>query len=176
MAAPLCALDALAETARANADGPTTAHFLIALTALIHQEFPYAPGETSVDTTLSEVLALRRGVCQDTAHLFLAVARRVGIPSRYISGYLYTGNGLTSGDRMHAWVECLLPDAYRLTSPAPWLWRGFDPTNNIVAGKSYVKVHRGRDYGDVTPNKGTFWGLPTKRLEIEVEVSKVEPE
>jgi transglutaminase-like putative cysteine protease len=164
------ALDALIATARAAADGPTTAHFLIALTDVLHREFPYAPGDTDVHTTLSEVLRLRRGVCQDTAHVFLAVARRAGIPARYISGYLYTGHGLTSGDRMHAWIECLVPNAYGTTSPNPWIWRGFDPTNNLVAGKSYIKVHRGRDYSDVAPNKGIFWGLPTERLEIEVDV------
>ncbi|MGC4046719.1 MAG: transglutaminase family protein [Armatimonas sp.] len=163
-------LDALIAEARKNADGPTTSHFLVALTGLLHREFPYAPGDTNVDTTLREVLTLRRGVCQDTAHLFLALARRAGIPSRYVSGYLYTGHGLTSNDRMHAWIECLVPNAYGSSSQTRWLWRGFDPTNNLVAGKSYIKVHRGRDYADVSPNKGIFWGLPTERLDIEVEV------
>lgn len=164
------ALDALSAAARARADGPTTAHFLLALTEVIHREFPYAPGETSVETTLAEVLAQRRGVCQDTAHIQLAACRRAGIPARYVSGYLFTGHGLTSGDRMHAWVECLVPDAYGRAASSPWIWRGFDPTNNLVAGKSFIKVHHGRDYSEVVPIRGVYAGAPTEELEVDVRV------
>lgn len=161
-------LDALADAARARADGPTVAHFLVALMHHIHQVFAYVPGATDVATPLAEVLAARHGVCQDTTHVLLAVCRRIGIPARYVSGYLFTGHGLTSGDRMHAWTECLLPDAYG----NGWIWRGFDPTNDLVAGKSYIKVHRGRDYADIVPVKGVYSGAPTEELEVDVRVTE----
>ena len=165
-------LDDLAARARKNADGPTTAHFLIALTHLLHAEFPYSPGVTGVDASLAQILAFRRGVCQDVAHLFLAVCRRSGIPSRYVSGYLYTGGGLTSGDVMHAWVECLLPDAYAWVGGSPWIWRGFDPTNDLVAGKSFIKTHVGLDYDDVSPIRGGYLGAPCDLLEVSVHVTQ----
>ena len=163
-------LDDLAARARAAADGPTTAHFLISLSHLIHAEFPYAPGATGVDASLSQILAVRSGVCQDTSHVFLAVCRKNGIPARYVSGYLYTGGGLTSGDVMHAWVECYLPDAYVWVGGSPWIWRGFDPTNDLVVGKSYVKTHVGLDYDDVSPVRGDYLGAPCESLEVSVHV------
>ncbi len=171
-----------------------TASFLISLTRLLHRVFTYAPGATNVNTTLLQVLEHKQGVCQDFAHLMLAICRRQGIPARYVSGYLYTGETdapareeradgadhvaggrgreeaprLTekvkpwvSGDAMHAWVECLLPDER---------WHGFDPTNNLLTNDSYIKVHYGRDYGDVPPVRGVYRGPFAHTLHVAVRV------
>lgn len=159
-------LEALTRRARDAAEGPSPLAFLLALTRRIHQEFPYDSSATHVETTLEEVLSHhRRGVCQDFAHVMLAVCRREGIPARYVSGYLFTGLGLHSGDVMHAWIECLVPDA----EGRP-VWRGFDPTNDLMANDAYVKVHRGRDYGDVTPIRGVVQGGGASTLEVDVRV------
>ncbi len=185
--------DRIAAVARRQA-GIGTASFLISLARLLHRVFTYAPGSTNVNTTLLQVLEHKQGVCQDFAHLMLAVCRRQGIPARYVSGYLYTGETTTqtslesdaalsahategrttetsrpleavkpwvSGDAMHAWVECLLPDER---------WHGFDPTNNLLTNDSYIKVHYGRDYGDVPPVRGVYRGPFAHTLHVSVRV------
>jgi transglutaminase-like putative cysteine protease len=156
---------------------------LMAIMEAIHRDFEYVPGSTHVDTPLEAVLKARSGVCQDFTHLMLSVCRRQGIPARYVSGYLFTGeqaapetqtqrlaqqrapdresSGLTGGDATHAWVECLLPNGR---------WYGFDPTNNILANDSYIKVHHGRDYDDVTPLRGVYKGAAETTLEVSVRV------
>ncbi len=185
--------DRIAAVARRQM-GAGTASFLISLTRLLNRVLTYAPGTTDVNTPLHRVLEQRQGVCQDFAHLMLAVCRRQGIPARYISGYLYTGKrpteeadeaerdgeepaggeafrreeetlargGLVSGDATHAWVECLLPDGN---------WHGFDPTNSLVTNDYYVKVHYGRDYGDVPPLRGVYRGPLPRTLEVSVTVT-----
>lgn len=145
------------------AGDPTLWGFLLALTRRIHQTFPYDTMSTHVGTTLEEVLRLRRGVCQDFAHVMLGVCRARGIPARYVSGYLYTGHDRHSGDVMHAWVECLV----RGVDGRP-TWRGFDPTNDLVAGRSYVKVFIGRDYSDVAPTRGIYSGSASGTISVEV--------
>lgn len=173
---PLAAdTDRIAVIARRQSSG-STASFLIGLTRALYRVITYAPGATHVNTPLTQVLENQQGVCQDFAHLMLAVCRRQGIPARYISGYLYTGHKeentgeqpsaqvpgtLISGDAMHAWVECLLPND---------TWCGFDPTNNLLTNDHYVKVHHGRDYGDVTPIRGVYHGPPARALEVAVRV------
>lgn len=184
--------DRIAAVAKRQA-GPSTASFLIALTRLLHRVMDYAPGSTHIDTPLREVLENRRGVCQDFSHLMLAVCRRMNIPCRYVSGYIYTNStttqvadanensqpdhfdwrdagdeivhtaALVGGDAMHAWVECLMPDG---------TWRGFDPTNNLVADAHYIKVHTGREYGDVPPIRGIFHGPAEHTMVTAVEVVK----
>lgn len=162
-------LDALAGRAREAMQGASPSAFLLALTERVHEEFPYNTDSTHVDTTLAEILSHHRsGVCQDFAHVMLAVCRRQGIPARYVSGYLFTGRGLHSGDVMHAWVECLVPDAQGRP-----VWRGFDPTNNLMAGKSFVKAHFGRDYGDVAPTRGVYQGGGASELEVDVRITEV---
>ncbi len=175
--------DRIAHLARKQS-GEGTASFLLALTRLLHKVMSYEPGSTRVDTPLRDVLENRRGVCQDFAHLMIAICRRQGIPARYMSGYLYTGSHLKAedsantpwksdesaqlpteqligGDAMHAWVECLLPDG---------VWRGFDPTNNLMADSHYIKVHHGRDYADVVPIRGVYRGIGEHVMEIAVRV------
>ncbi len=169
----------------------STASFLLALTRYLHQTFLYMPGATNVQTPLKQFLEQRRGVCQDFAHIMLAVCRSEGIPARYVSGYLYTGmvdpeeaklfdalehewldsweetplHGgtphLISGDATHAWVECLLPNGE---------WCGFDPTNNMLTDTHYIKVHIGRDYSDVAPVRGSYWGAPSGAPEVAVQI------
>ncbi|HLH81146.1 MAG TPA: transglutaminase family protein [Chthonomonas sp.] len=164
--------DRIAQLARRQAGGPATATFLIALIRLLHRVLEYAPGSTRVDTPIQQVLQQKRGVCQDFAHLMLAICRRQRIPSRYVSGYIYTGSGtkesgwseekhLIGGDAMHAWVECLLPDG---------AWHGFDPTNNLVVNGHYIKVHHGRDYYDVSPIRGVYHGPADHQMETSVRV------
>jgi len=177
-------VDRIAAVARKQASGAGTVPFLMALTRQLYRVLAYAPGSTSVNTTILHVLEHREGVCQDFAHLMLAICRRQGIPARYVSGYLYTGedhpaeqgdgtaagaskdpeapHGLVSGNAMHAWVECLLPDNR---------WHGFDPTNNLLTNDYYVKVHTGRDYGDVPPVRGVYRGPFAHTLEVSVRVT-----
>jgi len=108
--------------------------------------FRYRPGATSVATPLADVLRLRSGVCQDFAHVLLAIARELGWPARYVSGYLVPGGSSEPGES-HAWVEVCGGDGE---------WVGYDPTHARVAGPEHIAVAVGRDYGDAAPIRGTF--------------------
>lgn len=132
----------------------------------IHASFAYAPKSTRVDSPIDEALAARRGVCQDFTHIMLALLRRLGLPCRYVSGYiapkaLGDGDGPTS-IATHAWVEVLLPGLG---------WVGVDPTNDIEAGLRHVRVAVGRDYADVPPTRGVYKGGGASTLEVSVEVT-----
>lgn len=132
----------------------------------IHGGFAYAPKTTRVDSPIDEALAARRGVCQDFTHIMLALLRRLGLPCRYVSGYiapkaLGDDDGPTSV-ATHAWVEVLLPGLG---------WVGVDPTNDIEAGLRHVRVAIGRDYADVPPTRGVYKGGAASSLEVAVEVS-----
>ena len=145
--------------------------FLLDLTRRIHKTIAYTPGATHIDTPLTEVLAMGKGVCQDMTHLMLSILRQTGLPARYVSGYLYTGKDggagghrMLGGDAMHAWVEALLPDGQ---------WYGFDPTNNRRTDEAYIRVHVGRDYTDVVPVKGVFRGPKAGKLSVDVAVARI---
>jgi transglutaminase-like putative cysteine protease len=114
--------------------------------ASVHGALAYAHGETSVVTTAAEALAGGRGVCQDSAHLMIALCRCAGLPARYVSGHLLGEGG------SHAWVEVIMPD------PAGARAVALDPCNGRLAGKDYVTVATGRDYADVAPTSGTYAG------------------
>jgi len=134
------------------------------LMAQMYALFEYRPQTTRVDSPIDEALEARRGVCQDFAHIFIALARPLGLPARYVSGYLFRGEG--SHDRStdgatHAWVEVLLP---------PLGWIGFDPTNNLTAGERHIRVAVGRDYADVPPTRGVYKGATVVRSELAVAV------
>lgn len=135
----------------------------------IHANFRYNSGATDVETPLEQVLERREGVCQDFAHVFLAIARGLGLPARYVSGYVESrvpGEDKDShigGMASHAWVEVMLPGG---------LWWGLDPTNNCVAGERHVKVAVGRDYSDVPPVRGTFRGGGSHQLAVEVTLGR----
>lgn len=143
--------EALARLARelgvVRRDDPLTV--LRNLNSGLHERFRYAPAATGVETPLDEVLETRAGVCQDFAHLFMALAREIAIPCRYVSGYLYHKDDTSVPDASHAWVEAYLPGLG---------WLGFDPTNNLLANERHIRTAIGRDYSDVPPNRGTHRG------------------
>ena len=124
--------------------------------ALFHT-FTYAPQQTHVHSPIDDALKARTGVCQDLAHIMIALCRGVGIPCRYVSGYL--SPSADSSDRSaqgatHAWVEAFLPSLG---------WVGFDPTNDVMAGDRHVRVAVGRDYADVPPTQGCVPGRSRQR-------------
>jgi transglutaminase-like putative cysteine protease len=138
--------------------------YLKKLASLLHRQFTYRPNATRVDTPLLEFARAKAGVCQDYAHAMLAVCRSVGIPARYVSGYLYTGGSdSVGGDASHAWVEAHVPGSG---------WVGFDPTNGTEVAEAYVKVGHGRDYDDVPPLKGLRRGGGTEALRVAVGVTR----
>lgn len=154
----------IANTA-AQRSGAGTASFLITLTRLLNGILTYSPGATHVHTTLDEFLQDKQGVCQDFAHLMLAVCRCKGIPARYVSGYVCSPeepNAMRAEGATHAWVECLMPSGE---------WRGFDPTNELLANEHYVRLHVGRDYADAAPIKGVYRGPADHEMEVEIRVS-----
>jgi len=125
----------------------------------------YETGVTRADSPIDEALEAGRGVCQDFAHIMLAICRGWGLPARYVSGYLYTdsaeGGFRSDPDATHAWVEVFLPTLR---------WVGFDPTNNTTTGERHVTVAIGRDYDDVPPSRGVFKGDAESELEVAVSV------
>lgn len=136
--------------------------FMVALTTQLHRQFTYHPGATSVSTTLEQFARDLRGVCQDYTHAMLGICRTLGIPARYVSGYLYSGGEMIGADATHAWVEVLIPDQG---------WVGFDPTNDMLAGEKHIKIGHGRDYPDVSPVRGTYYGGGGEAtLNVEVRV------
>ncbi|KXK16835.1 MAG: transglutaminase domain-containing protein [Chloroflexi bacterium OLB15] len=142
---------------------------LLELNHGIYRAFDYDTGSTKVDSPIDVALEKRKGVCQDFAHIMLAIVRRLGIPARYVSGYLYyeSKSDRSTPDASHAWVETLLPGLG---------WIGFDPTNNVLAGERHIRVAIGRDYSDVPPNKGVFKGVAESQLEVDVRIEPVEYE
>jgi transglutaminase-like putative cysteine protease len=136
---------------------------VLALTAAVHGQFEYRRESTRVDSPIDEAIATRQGVCQDFAHVLIALLRRSGIPSRYVSGYLFHGRDERPAEgAMHAWVEVLLPGG----------WIGLDPTLNRLAGSAHVRVAIGRDYADITPTKGVYKGDASGELAVAVHMSQ----
>ena len=154
----------IAALAREAAGSPY--EVLVALAGLAHDRVSYVPGSTGVATSAVDAWSLGKGVCQDIAHVTLALLREAGVPARYVSGYLHPAKepelGGTVAGESHAWVEA-------------WLggWWGFDPTNQVPAGERHVVVARGRDYTDVPPLKGVYAGGGAQRLEVAVEVTRL---
>lgn len=130
----------------------------------IYNNFDYVPGATAVTTRAAEVFAHRRGVCQDFAHMMLAFLRALGIPARYISGYLFdpSRTHMRGAHASHAWVEVYIHGHG---------WFGFDPTNNRVCDEHYVVTASGRDYEDVAPIKGSFYGGGHHSMLVTVDVT-----
>jgi transglutaminase-like putative cysteine protease len=124
----------------------------------------YRPKTTRVDSPIDDALTARGGVCQDFTHIFLALARSLGIPARYVSGYLFQEHGhddRSTDGATHAWAEVLLPYCG---------WVGLDPTNNCPATERHIRVAVGRDYADVPPTRGVFKGSTAVRSELGVVV------
>lgn len=129
----------------------------------IHERFRYQPGVTHVASTSEEVLDHRQGVCQDFAHVLLALLRLRRIPSRYVSGYLHVERQTAEPSQSHAWVEVYDTELG---------WVAFDPTHNRQPNNRYVAVARGRHYDDVPPNRGVYRGNAKERLEAEVKTRR----
>lgn len=136
------------------------------LTEAIYSAFEYQAGVTEADSPIDLALGAGRGVCQDFAHIMLAICRSWGVPARYVSGYLFTDRkhgDRSDPDATHAWVEVFLPSLR---------WVGFDPTNNTMAGERHIAVAIGRDYRDVPPSRGVYKGGGDSRLGVAVTVRK----
>lgn len=151
----------VAEVAGKPKKGESVPDFLLGLNSRINDLLTYEPDVTHVHSQIDEVLELKAGVCQDYAHLMVGCCRTLGIPARYVSGYLYGGAGIRGEQATHAWVECLLPDG---------MWMVLDPTNNILANDHHIRVHIGRDYSDAAPFRGVYVGPPSDGLEVSVSV------
>jgi transglutaminase-like putative cysteine protease len=135
------------------------------LNAALYDRFTYVPKSTHVDSPIDDALLSGEGVCQDFAHIMIALARSVGIPARYVSGYLHhrkEDHDRSVEDATHAWVETFLPSLG---------WVGFDPTNHLVADERHVRAALGRDYTDVPPTRGIFRGESDSELTVAVRVS-----
>lgn len=158
--------DELTQTAASLAASRPPAQAALAIAEWVRENVEYVPGSTGVRTSAQEAWQLRKGVCQDIAQLTCGLLRAVGVPARYVSGYLYPRTDAEVGDTVagqsHAWVEWWAGD-----------WTGFDPTNGSSVGRRHVLVARGRDYTDVTPLKGVYNGAPSTGLGVVVEITRL---
>jgi transglutaminase-like putative cysteine protease len=128
----------------------------------IYQYFKYIKGITDIETTVDEILQHRSGVCQDFAHVMLQVLRTMGIPSRYVSGYICPNkNGMRGEGATHAWVEAWIPGDG---------WAGVDPTNNVWVTNAHIPLAVGRNFSDCSPVRGTFKGPARQQLTVYVSV------
>jgi transglutaminase-like putative cysteine protease len=156
----------LAERAAALARDAPPAEAARAIAGWVRETVEYVPGSTGVRTSALDAWQLRQGVCQDIAQLTVGMLRSVGVPARYVSGYLYPqvdgAVGDTVAGQSHAWVDWWSGQ-----------WSGFDPTNGVPAGHRHVVVARGRDYADVTPLKGIYHGAPATGLGVTVEITRL---
>jgi transglutaminase-like putative cysteine protease len=135
----------------------------------IHADFTYDPTFSDIATPLHEVLEHKRGVCQDFAHLAIGCLRAIGLPARYVSGYLETlpppgVAKLQGADASHAWFAVFLPGEG---------WLDFDPTNNQMPEEQHITTAVGRDFGDVTPVKGVLYGGGEHELSVSVDVERI---
>lgn len=166
---PRTALDGelsdIAASLRTSHDTPASA--ATAVCELVNTEINYVPGSTGVQTDAVQVWRQREGVCQDISHLSVGLLRALGLPARYVSGYLYPTADAAIGDAVlgqsHAWVEWFDGD-----------WQAFDPTNGIPVGERHVIVGRGRDYADVPPLKGVYAGPPNTEQTVEVTLTRLQ--
>lgn len=159
---PSRALDALA-AATSAADGPLArAH---ALSAAVSDAIAYAPGETHALTSAAEALDAGQGVCQDHAHAMIAVAVAAGLPARYVTGYLYTGEDVanTPGEAAHAWAEVWVDGLG---------WIGFDPANRCCPDERYIRLGSGFDAADAAPIRGVARGEVAETLDVAVAVAQ----
>ncbi|MFG2552275.1 transglutaminase domain-containing protein [Streptomyces sp. NPDC048581] len=158
--------DGLIAKAREAAAGLDPHGTAVAVSSLVADRVSYLPGATGVNTSAAEAWEQGAGVCQDIAHVTIALLRGLGLPTRYVSGYLHPEREAEPhrpvAGQSHAWIEYWAGD-----------WCGYDPTNRTRADESHVVVGRGRDYDDVTPHKGIYRGVPGGPPEVTVEFTRV---
>jgi len=134
------------------------------LTLTISREFAYDRAVTNVYSAVDDVLELKAGVCQDFAHLFIAVARAMGVPARYVSGYIHTPGGRSSVSASHAWAEGWVPGRG---------WVGYDATHPVRTSENHVRLAVGRDYTDAAPTRGIYVGSATGSMEVRVRTREI---
>ena len=143
----------------------TPSQAALAICWTLGERVQYVQGATDVGSTAAEAWDAQKGVCQDIAHIAIGAIRSVGIPARYVSGYLHPHAEPTIGETVpgesHAWVEWFSGE-----------WRGFDPTNLVEIGERHVIVGRGRDYADIAPVRGVYAGSSDSALEVTVELTR----
>lgn len=136
---------------------------VLQLCEYVYKNFKYIQGITTVNSTLDEVWNLKAGVCQDFTNVLLQLVRIIGIPARYVSGYICPNEAITRGEgATHAWIEAYIPF---------YGWFGVDPTNNAIANENHVRLAVGRHYDDCSPVKGVFKGNVEETLHVKVDVS-----
>jgi transglutaminase-like putative cysteine protease len=164
-ATPLTETDgAIADFAReTRGHADDTLPLLHALLGRVHGEMTYDTDPTHTATTAAEAFALKRGVCQDLTHIFIAAARHLDIPARYVGGYFHRADGVTQQDAGHAWAEAHVPSIG---------WVAFDPTNGICATEAHVRVAVGLDYLGAAPVRGARRGGGTESMAVRVLVDQ----
>ena len=146
-------------------NGRSPLAFLLDIAAGVQRSFSYVKKSTAVNSPIEHALRLKQGVCQDFAHIMIALVRNANIPCRYVSGYVYHSSESThllADAATHAWVEALLPGVG---------WVGFDPTINRLAGEGHIRTAIGRDYADVPPTMGMMMGRADTQLQVRVRVT-----
>jgi transglutaminase-like putative cysteine protease len=163
---PLTRADpAIAEFAQASLRaGDTPLSVVHSLLDRIHEEIVFDGAPTQATTTAAESFALKRGVCQDLTHIFIAAARSIAVPARYIGGHFQRNDGVTDQEAGHAWAEAYVPD---------FGWIAFDAANGICATDAHVRVAVGLDYLGAAPVRGTRFGGGGEALDVAVRVSEV---
>jgi transglutaminase-like putative cysteine protease len=144
--------------------GPAVEQALDELTLAISREFTYDRAVTNVYTAVDDVLELKAGVCQDFAHLFIAVARAMGVPARYVSGYIHEERRTGAVSASHAWAEGWVPGQG---------WVGYDATHPVRATEHHVRLAVGRDYSDAAPTRGIYVGSATGTMDVSVRTREL---
>jgi transglutaminase-like putative cysteine protease len=164
--------DVLAAAERiAAVTGDDVVGIVLALHRFVHTSLRYTPGATYIGVDVNEVLAKAKGVCQDYAHLAVALCRSIGIPARYVSGYFFASSDATGADvdgdevqvQTHAWFEAAIPG---------WGWLALDPTNAQQVGQRHITIGHGRDYDDVPPVRGIYSGGGRPNTDAIVEIRR----
>lgn len=156
------AIVAFARDVKESADAAPLA-LLHELLARVHTEMMFDTDPTHASTTAAEAFALKRGVCQDLTHVFIAAARSLGVPARYISGYFFRSDGVVEQHAGHAWAEAHVPEIG---------WISFDPANGISGTDAHVRVAAGLDYLSAAPIRGTRYGGGAEALAVRVRVEQ----
>ena len=151
--------------------GDDVVGIVLALHRFVHTSLQYTPGATYIGVDVNEVLAKAKGVCQDYAHLAVALCRSIGIPARYVSGYFFASSDASGADvdgdevqvQTHAWFEAAIPD---------WGWWALDPTNAQQVGQRHITIGHGRDYDDVPPVRGVYAGGGRPSTDAVVEIRR----
>lgn len=161
---PDAAIVDFAEAARSEAGkDATTLGVMHQLLDNLHSAITFDTTPTQTATTAAEAFKLKRGVCQDLTHIYIAAARHLGVPARYVGGHFYRADGVTAQDAGHAWAECYIDD---------FGWIGFDPSNGICPTDAHVRVAAGLDFLGASPVRGTRYGGQGETLKVAVHVAQ----